>query len=128
MMAIRKALVLLALGVALGVGIWVFSPWLTGKDEPWDADQPIWLLSWLVVAVLGGMTSHIRGICLPLGYALGQMLVTIQSVFLGPFGALGWIFIGSYAAVAVVITLALVGVTALLKYLWRMRRTKAGDA
>jgi len=105
----------------MGATIWIFSPWLTGKIEPWDADQPIWALSWLVVAILGGLPGHVRGVCLPLGYALGQMLVTIKSVFVGQFGALGWIFIGTYAAVAVAVTLALAGVTALLKYLWRMR-------
>ena len=111
----------MALGVVLGVAIWVFSPWLTGKAEPWDADAPVWSLSWLVAAVLGGLAGHVRGICLPLGYALGQMLVTIQSVFVGQFGALGWLFIGGYAVVAVLLTLALVGATALLKRVWRTR-------
>ncbi len=37
----RKALVLLALGVLLGVAVWLLSPWLTGKVEPWDADTPM---------------------------------------------------------------------------------------
>jgi hypothetical protein len=124
----RKALSWLALGVALGVAVWVLSPWLTGKIEPWDADVPVWSLSWLVVAVLGGLTGHVRGACLPLGYALGQMLVTIQSVFIGQFGALGWMFIGGYAAVAVLVTLTLVGVTAILKRLWRRRGAKADAA
>jgi hypothetical protein len=119
MTATRKALVLLAVGIALGAAIWVFSPWLTGRIEPWDAEQPIWALSWLVVAILGGLAGHVRGVCLPLGYALGQMLVTIKSVFVGEFGALGWMFIGMYAAVALAITLALVGVIALVKYLAR---------
>lgn len=113
----RKALVLLALGVLLGVAVWLFSPWLTGKVEPWDADTPIWPLSWLLVAILGGLVGHVRGVCLPLGYALGQMLATIQSPFIGQFGALGWLFIGGYAAVAAVVTLAFIAVAALLAYL-----------
>jgi hypothetical protein len=121
MSAIRKALAWLTLGIMMGAAIWIFSPWLTGKIEPWDADQPIWTLSWLVVAILGGLIGHVRGVCLPLGYALGQMLVTIKSVFVGQFGALGWMFIGTYAAVAVAVTLALIGTIALLQYLWRMR-------
>ena len=133
-LARRKALVLLALGIALGAAIWLFSPWLTGKVEPWDAEElvwslaPIWPLSWLAVAVLGGLTGHVRGICLPLGYALGQMLVTIESVLMGPFGALGWIFIGIYAAVAIVIALGLIGATTLLKYLWRTHGAKVDHA
>jgi hypothetical protein len=51
------------------------------------------------------------------------MLATIQSVFIRQFGALGWMFIGGYAVVAAVVTLALIGVAALLKRLWRMRST-----
>ncbi|CDI03459.1 membrane hypothetical protein [Candidatus Competibacter denitrificans Run_A_D11] len=124
MTPIRKTLVLLTLGVVSGVAIWWFSPWLTGQVEPWDADTPIWLLSWLLIAVTGGLVGHVRGVCLPLGYALGQMLVTVQSVRIGEFGALGWMFIGGYAVIATIITLALVGGTALLKRVWRKRSSK----
>jgi len=74
---------------------------------------------------LRGLTGQVRGVCVPLGYALGQTLVTIESVFFGPFGVLGWVFIGSYAAVATLLTLAIVGVTAALK---RFCRTRSGTA
>jgi hypothetical protein len=120
----RKALALLALGMLLGVTIWLFSPWVTGKSEPWDADAPIWSLSWLAVATLGGLTGHVRGVCLPLGYALGQMLVTVKSAFVGEFGTLGWMFIGGYAAVAIVITLVLIGATAVVMRLRRAWQTR----
>lgn len=118
-----KAPLLLTIGVLAGVGIWIFSPWLTGTIEPWDADAPIWLFSWVLMAVLGGVVGHVRGVCLPLGYALGQMLVTIQSVFTGEFGALGWLFIGGYAAIATFVTLSLIGVTTLLKKIRRAHST-----
>ncbi len=81
-----------------------------------------------MVAILGGLVGHVRGVCLPLGYALGQMLATIQSPFIGQFGALGWLFIGGYAAVAAVVTLALIAVAALLKRIWRMRSTTVDGA
>jgi hypothetical protein len=119
MMPKSNALVLLAIGILAGAAIWVCSPWLTGTAEPWDADAPIWLFSWVFMAVLSGLVGHVRGVCLPLGYALGQMLVTIQSVFTGEFGALGWLFIGGYAAVATLVTVALIGVTTLLKKIRR---------
>lgn len=117
------ALRLLAIGVAAGVGMWMCSPWLTGTIEPWDADAPIWPLSWLIIAIFGGLVGHVRGVCLPLGYALGQMLITIQSLFGGEFGAFGWLFIGGYAAVATLVTLSLIGVTTLLKKIRRAHRT-----
>lgn len=117
----RKALALLALGMLLGAAIWLLSPSVTGKSEPWDADAPVWSLSWLLVATLGGLTGHVRGACLPLGYALGQMLITVKSVFVGEFGALGWMFIGGYAAGAIVVTLVLVGVTTVVGRAWQAR-------
>jgi hypothetical protein len=122
------ALALLTVGILFGIAIWVVSPWLTGTVEPWDADTPIWSLSWLVVAIAGGLIGHVRGACLPLGYALGQMLVTIRSVFNSEFGVLGWAFIGGYAAVAALIALAVTGVVMLFKYYWRTRRASAIDA
>ncbi len=124
----HQTLSLLALGILLGIAIWLFSPWLTGRIEPWDADTPIWLYSWILVAVLGGLFGRVRGVCVPLGYALGQMLITIKSVFIGEFGALGWMFIGGYAAVATAVTLTVAGVTALLKRLWHIRSSKVDDA
>lgn len=131
----RQTLCLLALGILLGISVWLFSRWLTGKVEPWDADTPIWPFSWLLVAILGGIVGHVRGVCVPLGYALGQgvfvplgyalrqMLVTVQSRSIGEFGILGWMFIAGYMGIAVAITLSLVGVIALIKWLLR-RRTK----
>jgi hypothetical protein len=104
-----KSLALLGIGALLGVLIWMLSPWLTGKAEPWDAEAPIWLVSWLLVAVVGGAIGHVRGICLPVGYALGQMLITAQSAIKGEFGVLGWMFIAAYAAVGACISLMLIG-------------------
>lgn len=115
--------VLLAIGTLSGAAMWVCSPWLTGTIEPWDADAPIWMLSWLLIAIIGGWVGHLRGVCLPLRYALGQILVTIQWVFGGEFGALGWLFIGGYAAVATCVTLSLIGGTALFKKLRRAHTT-----
>lgn len=123
-----RTLLFLALGVVLGVAIWVFSPWLTGKVEPWDANTPFWSLSWLVVAVLGAFSGHARGICIPLGYAVGQMLVSIRPAFQGEFGTLGWLFILGHAVAAVIITLTFVGVMALFRWAWRSRSDKADGA
>ena len=122
-----RALSLLALGMILGVAIWLLSARITGSAEPWDADAPFWLYSWVLMAVLGGLSGRIRGACLPLGFALGQMLITIQSVFVGEFGALGWMFIGAYAAAATIVTLTLAGAVAAFKGL-RRRLGSDGEA
>lgn len=128
MISRHQTLSLLALGMLPGIVIWLFSSWLTGEIEPWDADTPIWTFSWFIVAVLGGLTGHARGVCVPLGYALGQLLVTLKPVFIGEFGVLAWMFIGGYTVVAVTLTLAIVGVTALMKRLLLKCRSKDNDA
>lgn len=117
----RQTLLLLGIGTLAGLAMWVFSPWITGRVEPWDADSSIWLYSWMVMAVIGGAVGRIRGVCLPLGYAVGQMLITIKSAFASQFGWLGWMFIGGYAVVAVILTLLLVAVASLLRWLRRPR-------
>jgi hypothetical protein len=53
-----RATVLPATGVLPGIAIWLFSRQLTGQVELWDADAPIWPLSWLLIAVLGGYATH----------------------------------------------------------------------
>ncbi len=122
----RSALVLFGLGVFLGVSVWVFSPWLTGKTEPWDAEAPIWGLSWLAVAILGGLTGRASGALLPLGYAVGQMLITIRSPF-GEFGILGWLFIVGYAFAGVFVALAVAGLTIFYKRILRARAPDIGN-
>lgn len=126
MTARRHALILLTLGALLGVATWVFSPWITGRAEPWDADLPIWLVLWLAVAVAGGLTGRARGTLLPIGYALGQMLVTGRPLLVGDLTALlGWSFIIAYAAVAVLLSFALAALTATLK---RLRGASSRDS
>ena len=122
-----KSLTLLGIGVILGVAIWTCSPWVTGTIEPWDANTSIWPLSWLLLAVIGGLLGHPRGMYLPLGYALGQILITTRLVLTGEFGALGWAFIAGYAMAAVIVTLAVLGLMALLRRILRAETGPAGS-
>lgn len=109
----------LVTGIALGLAVWVLSPWLAGMAEPWDSASPWWTASWPVVALAGGATGRLRGAALPLGYALGQMLATLPAAG-GEFGLLGWLFIGAFALAACLGSLAVAGAVALLRR-WRRR-------
>lgn len=119
----RSALALLTAGAALGGAIWVFSPWLTGAKEPWDADVPVWSLSWIAVAFGGGLTGRAVGALLPLGYALGQMLATLGAALKSEFGVLGWLFILGYGVAAILGTLLLAAGATLARRFRRRRRT-----
>lgn len=120
-----EALFMLGIGIALGVALWALSPWLTGRAEPWDAERPIWGLSWVPVALVGGLFGRLRGVCLPLGYALGQMLVTARPLLHADFGmlALAWMFIAGYATVAMAATLVIAAAVAVLARPRRRRRS-----
>lgn len=107
-----------AVGLLLGAALWLLSPALLGRTEPWDADAPVWSLSWLVVGTIAGAARHGRGLWLPVGYALGQVAVMTPPLWRSEFGALGALFIGAGLAVALTVTLALLGALAL----WRRSR------
>lgn len=109
----------LSTGIGLGLAVWVLSPRLTGLAEPWDSTGPWWTASWLVVALAGGAAGRLRGVALPFGYALGQMLATLPAAG-GEFGLLGWLFIGAFALAACLGSLAVAGAVALLRR-WRGR-------
>jgi hypothetical protein len=117
----HAALSLLGVGAALGVAVWMFSPWLTGASEPWDAAFPLWPLSWLTVAIGGALTGRALGVMLPAGYALGQMGATLRAAFSSEFGLLGWLFIVGYAVAAMLGTLLIVAGTAQVRRLRRSR-------
>ncbi len=119
----RLALALFAVGAALGGAIWMFSPWLAGSKEPWDADVPVWQLSWIAVAIGGSLAGRALGVLLPLGYAVGQMLATLGVVLKSGFGILGWLFIVSYGVAAMLGTLLLVAGAALARRFRRPGRT-----
>lgn len=118
----HNTLLLLAIGAVLGAAMWLFSPWLTGHVEPWDADAPIWSASWLVIAIAGAIPGRLRGVPLVVGYALGQMLITVKSTLGSEFGVLGWMFILGGMVAALAILLALIASQALLRRFWRRLR------
>lgn len=112
---------LLGASCAAGLGFWGMSPWLTGTAEPWDGDVLVWMGAWLVAALLGGAIGTSRalwhGICLPLGFAWGQILFTSGPLFRGDWrlAILGWTFVMAYAFVSTVLVIVMVAVLARVK-------------
>lgn len=102
-------------GVLLGAALWLFSPALLGRAEPWDAAVPVWSLSWPAIGVFGAAARHVRGLLLPLGDAAGQIAATVPQIVRSEFGVLGLAFIGGGLVVALAVTLALLGAMALLR-------------
>jgi protein-S-isoprenylcysteine O-methyltransferase Ste14 len=113
----------LAAGLLLGAALWLFSSALLGHVEPWDAQMPVWSLSWPVVGALGAAARQPRGLLLPLGYAAGQAAAALPVIVRSEFGVLGLAFLGGGLVVALSVTLALQGVLALWRRFHRFPNT-----
>jgi hypothetical protein len=61
-------------GAVLGFGLWLVSPYVAGRAEPWDASFPLYLPVMLAGgAVVGGLPPR-RAAAFFLGVWLGQVL------------------------------------------------------
>jgi hypothetical protein len=61
-------------GAALGFGLWLVSPYVAGRAEPWDASFPLYLPVMLAGGALVGTMLPLRGAAFFLGVWLGQVL------------------------------------------------------
>ena len=99
-MRARQPLASFLAGVATGSAIWLFSPLVTGRREPWDAGAyyPVALLG---AGLLGGLLlpGHTRGFVA--GIFVGQLLVLLAGVMSDPYGGglwpLGVLFLALYS-------------------------------
>ena len=89
-----RAVLSFVLATAFGAGVWALSPALFGKDEPWDASLPVYLLS---MAIGGFILAAIcpRLFWVPVaGIYIGQVTYCIAVM-------------GSHAAVAILLLISL---------------------
>lgn len=77
----------------------------------------LWSLSWPAVGALACVARHWRGLWLPVGYALGQVGVTVPLVLNSAFGALGWAFVAAGTLVALALAIAVLCGLKLLTHL-----------
>jgi protein-S-isoprenylcysteine O-methyltransferase Ste14 len=109
----------LGTGALFGAALWLLSPAFLGRNEPWADDGLAWTMSWPVVGALGAAARHPRGLCLPLGHALGQCAVIWQALAFDQFRSIAWMFMGGGLAVGLALNLTLLGLLAL----WQRARS-----
>jgi hypothetical protein len=94
------------LGVILGAAIWLLSPWITGRSEPWDAENGYYSGALLATGVLGGLLLPMHWAILGLGILVGQALVILGGVLAEPASGglwpLGLVFLAAYSILALV--------------------------
>jgi hypothetical protein len=97
------------LGLILGAGIWLLSPWLTGRSEPWDAEGAYYPGTLFASGAVGGLLIPGHWLSVALGIFTGQLLVILGGVLADPASGalwpLGVVFLAAYTTVALVAAL-----------------------
>jgi len=96
---VRRRVPVFLLAVALGLTIWLLSPWVTGQREPWDSASPYYLGSLFVAGALTGFLGPRPFWLWPLGIWLGQLVVLLAGPW-GPLLPLGIVFLLAFTLVA----------------------------
>ena len=94
------------IGLVLGAAIWLLSPWLTGRSEPWDAEGGYYAGALLATGAFGGLLLPLNWPAVALGIFAGQVLVILGGVLADPASGslwpLGLVFLGVYSVLALV--------------------------
>jgi hypothetical protein len=94
----------LLIGLGLGAAIWLISPLITGRREPWDAEGAYYAGALLVAGSLGGVLAPRHWLSVVLGIFGGQIVVLLAGVVAEPANGglwpLGVLFLGIYSVLA----------------------------
>jgi hypothetical protein len=94
----------LLIGVGLGAAIWLVSPLITGRREPWDAEGGYYPAALLGAGVLGGVLAPRHWLSVALGVFGGQVVVLLGGVMAEPASGglwpLGVSFLAFYSVLA----------------------------
>ncbi len=92
------------MGLAIGVGIWLLSPLVTGRREPWDAGGGYYEASLLGAGLLGGLLFPGDSRLFVAGIFVGQVMVLLGGVLRDPSSGglwpLGMVFLAFYTVLA----------------------------
>ena len=110
------------IGLSLGAAIWLLSPLVTGRREPWDAEGAYYVGTLFGAGILGGLAVPTHWGSTTFGVFTGQALVLLGGVLAEPASGglwpLGLVFLGFYSVLALFGT----GVGATLHRLWTRRK------
>lgn len=94
------------LGLALGAAIWLLSPLVTGRREPWDAKGGYYAGGLLLAGILGGIVVPRQWVAAAVGIFAGQAAVLLGGVVADPASGglwpLGLMFLAVYSVLGLV--------------------------
>jgi peptidoglycan/LPS O-acetylase OafA/YrhL len=92
------------LGLATGAAIWLLSPLISGRREPWDSEGVYYPGALLVAGLLGGLLLPDHSRSFAVGIFVGQVLVLLGGVLTDPSSGglwpLGVVFLALYSLLA----------------------------
>ena len=92
------------IGFSLGAAIWLLSPMVTGRREPWDAEGPYYVGTLFGAGIFGGLAIPTHWGSSTLGVFAGQASVLLAGVLAEPASGglwpLGLVFLGFYSVLA----------------------------
>ena len=94
----------LLVGIAIGAAIWLLSPMISGRREPWDSEGVYYPGALLIAGLLGGLLLAEHSRWLAAGIFVGQVLVLLGGVLNDPSSGglwpLGVVFLALYSLLA----------------------------
>lgn len=91
-------------GLATGVAIWLLSPLISGRREPWDSGGVYYPGALLLAGLLGGLLLSENSRSFAAGIFVGQVLVLLGGVLVDPSSGglwpLGVVFLALYSLLA----------------------------
>jgi hypothetical protein len=98
-MKARSAVPAFSVAALACASVWVVSPWLTGRREPWDVDSPFYVCALLFAGSVAGALTPKPIWALYLGAVAGQLGYQVLFLRLGPLFPLGALFLAGYCLV-----------------------------
>jgi hypothetical protein len=106
-------LAVFAVGLALGLALWLVPVFLFGVSEPWAGQTPAYVLALLGTGLVVGFLGPTQLFTTVAGVFTGQLLVLLGRVLANPAGSELWmvsvVFLAGYTFVATGIGAALGG-------------------
>jgi hypothetical protein len=94
-----RASVTVLVSAVFGAMVWALSPWLTGHQEPWDADGLFYVGALVFSGALAGAMTPRPLWALYLGALIGQIGYELIVLPIGPLLLLGAAFLLGYSVI-----------------------------
>lgn len=95
----HRYLLTILVAAILGAAIWILSPWVTGRKEPWDADGIFYVCALVGAGLIAGAVSPKPLWAHYVGSFIGQLGYELLFLKVGPLLVLGAGFLIGYCLV-----------------------------